>query len=103
MQEILSLLKERFSKVKLDVYEEKEYIFIDKKPLILVSNGKCYVKIHDNVIAILPDAEVGYPYEGARLHYIVDFTDMDTVELVLRELWAVTLMKKKGLFPFKKA
>ncbi len=102
MQEVLSLLKERFSKVKLGVYEEREYIYIDKKPLILVTDGKYYVKIHDNVIAILPDAEVGYPYENSRLHYILDFTDMDTVELVLRELWAVTLIKKKPLFSIKK-
>ena len=79
-----------------------EYIaYINGKPLITVCDNTVYVKIHDNIIALMSDAEVGYPYDGARLHYILDIEDKETAVLVLTELEKVTPLKKPRKTNFK--
>jgi hypothetical protein len=49
----------------------------------------------------MSDAEVGYPYDGARLHYILDIEDKETAVLVLTELEKVTPLKKPRKTNFK--
>ena len=103
LAESVKKLKQVFSSVKVNEKANPIEISINGKPVIVYAKNKCFVRIHNNIIAILPDAEVDYPYEGARLHYILDFSDMDTVELVLNELILVTLPpKRKPIFGWKK-
>ena len=49
----------------------------------------------------MADADRGYPYKGAKEHFILDVDDADTMRAVVTALEAVTPLpkpkKKKGL------
>lgn len=47
-------------------------VYLDGKPVFTVCGDTCYAKELPAVAALLPDAERGCPYDGAREHIIVD-------------------------------
>lgn len=65
----------------LDVRYRKmfgEYmIYASDRPVMLVCDNNCYVKILPETQEIIPDNEKGCPYEGAKPHFIVDIDDRD--------------------------
>lgn len=40
-------------------------IYIDEKPVMLVCDEQCYVKKHEAIAELMPEALVGFPYDGA--------------------------------------
>lgn len=77
-QDYVSYVVEKLSRF-YDVSYRKmfgEYmIYIDLKPILLVCDDQPYLKIHESTTPILKDAETGYPYQGAKLHYLLDIDD----------------------------
>lgn len=72
-------------------------IYIDGKPVILVCDNICYVKIHQAIEALMEDAETGCPYPGARPHYILDIEHRaEAIKVVKILTEALPLPKKKG-------
>lgn len=61
-------------------------IYIDEKPVILVCDDICYVKMIDEIKEMMTEAQTGHPYPGARLHYILDVEHGDTALPVLKKL-----------------
>lgn len=53
-------------------------IYVNEKPILLVCDNTVYVKMLDIIAGIMKDAEKGFPYKGAREHYILD---IDNVQL----------------------
>lgn len=47
-------------------------VYINDKPILLVCDNTVYVKILDCIHEKMKDAERGFPYEGAKEHYILD-------------------------------
>ncbi len=47
-------------------------IYVDEKCVITACDGQCYVKKIAELADLMADAECGYPYEGAKEHYILD-------------------------------
>jgi TfoX/Sxy family transcriptional regulator of competence genes len=72
-------------------------IYSNQKPVLLVCDNTVFVKIHDCVKALLKDAETGFPYDGAKEHYIADVDDGELLSQIVREMERVTptLKKKK--------
>ena len=58
-------------------------IYIDEKPIILACDNICYVKI------------TGYPYDGAKEHYILDIEHKDEAIPVLQALLPLIPYPKK--------
>lgn len=47
-------------------------IYVDEKPVLLVCDNIVYIKKHDAIAQLMQDAECGFPYDGAKEHYILD-------------------------------
>ncbi len=61
-------------------------VFIDEKPALLVCDNTVYVKQIDALSELLNQAEKGFPYQGAKEHYILDIDDMKLVSDVIEAL-----------------
>lgn len=61
-------------------------IYLNDKPLFLVCDNTVYVKMFDQLKDLMDDSAKGYPYNGARLHYILDIDNRDLCEQVVREI-----------------
>jgi len=71
-------------------------IYVNEKPVLTVCDGVVYVKKVDYLESLMKDAEVGFPYKGAKEHYILDIDDSDFSKCV------VSLLEKNTLVPKKK-
>jgi TfoX/Sxy family transcriptional regulator of competence genes len=60
-------------------------IYLNNKPAVLVCDNTAFVKMLDCIKPLMEDAETGFPYKGAKEHYIVNvdnrehFTEVATV------------------------
>ncbi len=52
-------------------------VYVNEKPLILVCDNTAFVKKLDAVTAVMAGAAMGYPYAGAKEHYILDIDDAE--------------------------
>jgi TfoX/Sxy family transcriptional regulator of competence genes len=69
-------------------------IYADGQPVILVCDNTAFVKMHECVKPYLKDAETGFPYDGAKEHYIVDVDNGELVSTLVRELEKVIPVPK---------
>lgn len=61
-------------------------IYVNGKCVITACDNICYVKKLPSIAGLMADAETGYPYEGAKEAYILDFADKDKVLKVVNAL-----------------
>lgn len=61
-------------------------IYIDEKPAILACDDIAYIKKHPAIEPLMREAECGYPYDGAKEHYILDIEHRDKAVAVLNAL-----------------
>lgn len=61
-------------------------IYVDERPVMLACDNIVYVKKHKAIETMMADAEVGYPYEGAKEHYILDVEHRDRALPVIKAL-----------------
>lgn len=47
-------------------------IYVDEKPALFVCDNIVYIKKHDAIAELMKEAERGFPYDGAKEHYILD-------------------------------
>lgn len=75
-------------------------VYVDDKPVLLVCDNRVFVKILPCLDALIKDADKGYPYNGAKEHYVLDIDDGELAQNVIAELLTVIpvqkLRKKKG-------
>ena len=73
-------------------------VYVNDKPAIIVCNNVPFVKKLDCIKEMMQDAEIGYPYKGAKEHYILDIDNTDFCRSVIIEVEKVTsipIPKKK--------
>lgn len=70
-------------------------VYVNHKPLVVVCDNTAYVKKLDCVRDLMKNASLGYPYEGAKEHYILDIEDSDFSKKVISVLELVTPLPKK--------
>lgn len=61
-------------------------IYVDENPIILACDEIAYIKKHEAIAEMMKDAELGYPYDGAKEHYILDIEHTDKAKEVIRVL-----------------
>lgn len=69
-------------------------VYLNDKPIITVCDNTVFVKILPELAAYLNDAVRGFPYDGAKLHYILDIEDSELLSDVIPILEAVTPLPK---------
>jgi hypothetical protein len=69
-------------------------VYIDDKPILLVCDNTVFVKILPNLYGLMADAERGFPYDGAKEHYVLDIDNRSLVAKVIAALLPVTALPK---------
>lgn len=70
-------------------------VYVDEKPIITACDNIAYIKMLPAIEPLMQDAETGYPYEGAKLHYILDTDHSEDALQVLRTLLPIVPYPKK--------
>lgn len=70
-------------------------IYVDEKPVMLVCDEQCYVKKHEAILALMQEAQVGFPYDGVKEHYILDIEHRENALAVVKKLAEVLPYPKR--------
>jgi hypothetical protein len=70
-------------------------VYINQKPVILICDNTAYVKMLENIKPYFENGEVGFPYKGAKQHYILDIDNKETLIEIVKEVEKVTAIPKK--------
>ncbi|MDR1034043.1 MAG: TfoX/Sxy family protein [Bifidobacteriaceae bacterium] len=69
-------------------------VWVDEKPILLVCDDTVYVKMLPVLDELMINADKGFPYGGAKEHYILDIDDSETARRVVEELLQVVPVRK---------
>lgn len=69
-------------------------VYVNEKPILLVCDSIVYVKELECVEDLMQDSDKGFPYDGAKEHYILDIDDAEFAKEVIRILEPVTSVPK---------
>ncbi len=61
-------------------------IYVNEKPVLLVCDNSVFVKKIPEVAEFMKDADCGFPYSGAKEHYVLDIDDAELVRNVVKTL-----------------
>jgi TfoX/Sxy family transcriptional regulator of competence genes len=73
-------------------------IYLNNKPVIMVCDDTAFVKMLDCIKHLMENKETGFPYDGAKEHYIIDVDNsehLSYVVMVLEKNVAIPKKKKK--------
>jgi TfoX/Sxy family transcriptional regulator of competence genes len=75
-------------------------VYVNEKPILLVCDNVVYVKELECIKDRMRDTDKGFPYTGAKEHYILDIDDAEFSSEIILILEPVTSLpkpkKKKG-------
>ena len=69
-------------------------IYVNNKPVIIVCDSTVYVKQLPEIHTLMEGAATGFPYKGAKQHYILDIDNREFCKKVVIELEKVTPLPK---------
>lgn len=69
-------------------------IYVDDKPILLVCDNTVYIKKHEALQTLMVDADCGFPYQGAKEHYILDIEDVALSRQAIEILLPITPLPK---------
>lgn len=61
-------------------------IYVDGKPVILACDEIAYVRKHEAIAELMKDAETGFPYDGAKEHYILYIEHKEEAQRIIKAL-----------------
>ena len=70
-------------------------VSVNAKPLLIVCGNTVMVKKVPELADLMKDAPDGVPYEGAKVHYILDIENRELVRDVIAILEPITPLPKK--------
>lgn len=70
-------------------------VYVNDKPVLTVCDNTVFVKQLDCIAEQMRSAKTGFPYQGAKLHYILDIDDADFAREVVSTVEAATPLPKK--------
>ncbi len=70
-------------------------VYLNDKPVIIVCDDTPYVKKLDIISNEMESAGSGFPYKGAREHYILDIDDADFAKNIVSKIESVTHVPQK--------
>lgn len=70
-------------------------VYLNEKPVLLVCDNTVFVKILPELSSLMDSAERGFPYDGAKEHYVLDIENRELLRSVLPIVESVTAVPKK--------
>ena len=70
-------------------------LYVDEKPILLICDNTVYIKKHEDLSTIMCEADLGFPYNGAKEHYILDIENQSLLNEVIPFLVRMTPYPKK--------
>ena len=70
-------------------------VYMNEKPVMVVCNNTVYVKKLECILDMMKNAEIGYPYKGAKEHYVLDIDNSELSKNIIIEIEKVTPIPKK--------
>ncbi|MCL2153484.1 MAG: transcriptional regulator [Oscillospiraceae bacterium] len=69
-------------------------VYVNDKPILLVCDNTVFVKMLPCLDDLMADAEKGFPYDGAKEHYVLDIDDTELTKAVIGILEPITPLPK---------
>jgi TfoX/Sxy family transcriptional regulator of competence genes len=69
-------------------------VYINDKPIILVCDNTPFIKMAECIHPLMENASTGCPYDGAKLHYILNIDNLDESLAAIRMLEEITPIPK---------
>ncbi len=69
-------------------------VYVNNKPVIIVCDNIPFVKKLDSIEEMMKGAETGFPYKGAKEHYILDIDNIEFCKAVVTQVEKVTPIPK---------
>ena len=69
-------------------------VYINAKPILLICDNTVFIKMKDEIKDFMNAQPTGHPYDGAKLHYILDVEDETMLGKVLPKLEEITPVPK---------
>ena len=70
-------------------------VYVREKPVLLVCDNTVLVKEVPELAELMRDAPEGYPYDGAKLHYLLDIEDRELTSRVIAILEPITPLPRR--------
>ncbi|MDR1149442.1 MAG: TfoX/Sxy family protein [Spirochaetaceae bacterium] len=71
-------------------------IYVNSKPVVMVCDNTAFVKMLECIKPLMENAETGFPYQGAKEHYIVNVDNSEQLTNI------VTVLEKNVAVPKKR-
>ncbi len=69
-------------------------VYVNDKPVIIVCDNTPFVKQLDCIEELMKNADKGYPYNGAKEHYILDIDNADFCRQIISTMEKVIQVPK---------
>ncbi len=69
-------------------------VYLNNKPVIIVCDNTAFVRQFDCIKKYMKEASVGFPYKGAKEHYILDIDNSDFSKKIIVEIEKAIPKKK---------
>ena len=70
-------------------------VYVHEKAVLLVCDNTVLVKEVPELAELMRDAPEGYPYDGAKLHYLLDIEDRELTSRVIATLEPITPLPRR--------
>ncbi len=70
-------------------------VYVNEKPILLVCDNTVYVKKLKEISQLMENSDCGFPYNGAKEHYILDIENTELTAKVVGILEKITPLPKK--------
>lgn len=70
-------------------------VYLNDKPVVIVCNNTAFVKQLECIANLMQNAKTGFPYQGAKEHYVLDIDNADFAREIITKIEAVTPLPKK--------
>lgn len=70
-------------------------VYVNNKPVIIVCDNTAFVKKFECIEEKMKNVEVGFPYKGAKEHYVLDIDNSEFCKSVVIEIEKVTPLPKQ--------
>jgi TfoX/Sxy family transcriptional regulator of competence genes len=77
-------------------------IYLNGKPVVMVCDNTAFIKILDCIKPLMENFETGFPYAGAKKHYVANVDDSEHLSNVVAVLEKNVPIPKKKKSPQKK-
>ncbi len=69
-------------------------VYVNEKPVIIVCDNTAFVKQLDCIKEDMEEEEIGYPYKGAKEHYVLDIDNSDFCKSIIIKIEKATPVPK---------